>query len=180
MPFKTRYDIYGRVTAPVVSTYDKKIARIEWNSYLRNPHAQGIHRLVQTVEPDGELTKSEEYLYLVYRVRKLWRRYFDCGRKKEDLEESLKLEGELDAWNMRTKIALSRFDTPVPTFSSKESEEAYSFYSKVQAWRDTWKERKRYTGHLNCDRQVLQEMGRKCRDLERQIDGYIKRKFNLL
>ena len=82
MPFKTKYEIFGRVTAPVVSTYDKKIARIEWNSYLRNPHAQGLHRLVQTVEADGELTKSEEYLYLVYRVRKLWRRYFDCGRKK--------------------------------------------------------------------------------------------------
>ena len=180
MPFKTRYDIYGRVTAPVVSTYDKKIARIEWNSYLRNPHTQGIHRLVQTVEPDGELTKREEYLYLVYRVRKLWRRYFDCGRKKEDLEESLKLESELDGWNMRTKIALSRLDTPVPIFSCKESEEAYNFYSKVQAWRDTWKDRQKYRGNLKCDKQILDELSRQCRQYEKEIDQYIKTKLNLL
>lgn len=180
MPFKTRYDIYGRVTAPVVSTYDKKIARIEWNSYLRNPHTQGIHRLVQTVEPDGELTKSEEYLYLVYRVRKLWRRYFDCGRKKEDLEESLKLESELDAWNMRTKIALSRRDISTMKFDDKQKEEAYNFYVVVQAWRDAWKERKRYSGHLNCDKQVLNEMGRKCRQYEKEIDQYIKTKTNLI
>lgn len=176
MPFKTRYDIYGRVTAPVVSTYDKKIARIEWNSYLRNPHAQGIHRLVQTVEPDGELTKSEEYLYLVYRVRKLWRRYFDCDRKKEDLEESLKLESELDGWNMRTRIYIETHGKPIAT----SHVEAYNFYQKVQLWRDTWKDRKKYRGNLKCDKQILDELSRQCRQYEKEIDQYIKTKLNLI
>lgn len=176
MPFKTRYEIYGRVTAPVVSTYDKKIARIEWNSYLRNPHAQGIHRLVQTVEPDGELTKSEEYLYLVYRVRKLWRRYFDCGRKKEDLDESLKLESELDRWNMRTKIFIETHNVEM----NDGREGAYKFYAIVQAWRDTWKDRQKYRGSLKCDKQIIDELSRECRQYEREIDQYIKTKLNLI
>lgn len=175
MPFKTKYEIFGRIKAPVVSTYDKRIARIEWNSYLRNPHAQGLHRMVQTVEPDGQLSKSEEYLYLVYRVRKMWRKYHDCGRNKEDWEEATKLDSELDTWNLRTMIYVEGH----PGFKPAD-EESYSFYTIVKTWRETWKERKRYSGHLNCDKQILQEMGRKCRDLERQIDGYIKRKFNLL
>lgn len=175
MPFKTKYEIFGKIKAPVVSTYDKKIARIEWSDYLRKVHSQGVHRLVQTVEPDGELTKSEEYLYLVYRIRKLWRRYFDCGRKKEDLEESLKVEAELDAWNMRTLIFVSAHPGYKPA-----DQESFCFYTIVQAWRDTWKERKRYSGKLDCDKKVLKEISHKCRDLERQIDDYIKRKFNLL
>lgn len=175
MPFRTKYEIFGKIKAPVVSTYDKKIARIEWYDYLRNVHSQGVHRLVQTVEPEGELSKSEEYMYLVYRIRKQWRKYHDCGKKREDWELAKKLEEELDVWNMRTMIYIEGHPGYKPA-----DEEGFSFYTIVKVWRDTWKERKRYTGHLDCDKQILQEMGRKCRDLERQIDDYIKRKFNLL
>ncbi len=176
MPLKTKYEIYGRVKAPVLSTYDKTMARIEWGEYMRNVHKHGIHRLVQTVEPDGELTKQEEYLYLVYRVRKLWKQYFECGRKKEDLEESLKLEAELDAWNFKILCYMRSH----PSRALHMDDEAYSFYVKVSEWRNTWKERQRYRGGLSCDEAAIKELSRKCRDLEKQIDLYIKKKLNFI
>ena len=176
MPFKTKYEIFGRVAAPVVSTYDKRLARAEWGSYIRNPHTQGLHRLVQTVEPDGELTKSEHYLYLVYRVRKLWHRYFDCGRKKEDLDESLKLEAELDAWNMRIRIHLESHPAEAGGYQGDE----YNFYQMVLTWRDAWKRRQRYKRSPGHDNQVLQSLSSECRQYEREIDQYIKTKLNLI
>ena len=174
MPLRTRYEIFGRFTNPVISTYDKTMARVEWYSYLRNPQ-QGLHRLVQTVEPDGELTKAEEYLYLVYRVRKLWRKYFDCGRNRDDMEAALKLEAELDVWNMRSLIYVSNHPDYKPA-----DQESFDFYTVVQAWRDTCKERKRYRGGSAIDKQVQQEISHKCRDFERKIDQYLKTKLNLI
>lgn len=175
MPFRTKYQIYGRLAAPVLSTTDKTMARVEWYNYLRNLQLHGIHRLVQTVEPVGELTKGEAYLYLVYRVRKAWRKYHDGGRKQEDRDEAQQLDAELDQWNFRTKVYIESH----PDYKPRD-QQGYDFYVVVQAWRDSWKERSRYSGRMTCDKMVLQEMSRECRQLEKQIDSYIKTKLNLI
>lgn len=174
MPLRTKYEIYGRLLAPVVTTYDKTMARVEFNEYLRNPQ-RGIHRLVQTVEPVGELTKEEEYLYLVWRVRKAWRRYKNEGCKDGDKAEAMKLDGELDAWNMRTRIYIETHPDYKP--SSKES---YDFYQTVLEWRDVWKKRKHRSGTYYGSGQLAKEISRNCRDLEKKIDSYLKQKLNLL
>ena len=174
MPLKTKYEIYGRFTAPILSTFDKTMARVEWYSYVRNPQ-QGIHRLVQDVIPEGELTKAEEYLLLVYRVRRLWRRFYDCGRKEEDKAEAIALQDELDSWNFRNKCYITNHPDYKPA-----DQESFDFYVVVQAWRDTCKERGRYRGGSAVDKMVLHEIRSKIRDFERKIDQYLKKKLNLI
>lgn len=174
MPLRTKYEIYGRLLAPVVSTYDKITARIEFNNYLRNPQ-QGLHRLVQTVEPVGELTKEEEYLYLVWRVRRVWKRYKNEGRKPEDKDEAMKLDGELDAWNMRNRIYIESHPGYEPA-----SKESYDFFLTVLEWRDVWKNRRRRSGAFGSDPQLAKEISQDCRNLEKRIDQYLKKKLNLI
>ena len=101
MPFKVQYEIYdSKHKAPVLSTFDRTVASIEFNDLIRR--GGDVYRMVQTPMADGALTKQEEYLMLVYRVRKLWRQYFDQGRSQEVLLASLEKEKELDDWNTRT------------------------------------------------------------------------------
>lgn len=173
MPLRTKYEIFGRLLAPVVTTYDKTMARIEFNAYLRNPQ-QGLHRLVQTVEPVGELTKEEEYLYLVWRVRRAWKR-FKAEGKDEDKAEAMKLDGELDVWNMRNRIYIESHPDYEP--SSKES---YDFFLTVLEWRDMWKNRRRRSGAFGCNPQLAKEISQNCRNLEKKIDLYLKQKLNLI
>lgn len=86
MPFKTLYQIYdSKHTAPVFTNIDYKMAYVEWRACLRK--GGDVYRLEQTVLPEEELTNSEKYLYLVYRLRKAWKRFINCGHKQDDIKE---------------------------------------------------------------------------------------------
>ena len=64
MPIKVRYQIFCTKTkAPLVDTFDRTMAYVEFQECLHNPKGD-VYRLSQIVEPDGALTKSEEYLLL--------------------------------------------------------------------------------------------------------------------
>lgn len=176
MPFKVKYEIFdNKHAAPDFQTYDYMMARIEWNDRLHNPKGM-LWRIEQTPMADGALTKSEEYLMLVYRVRKLWRRYFDQGRKQEVLQASLEQEKILDDWNRRTEA----FMRSHPGYANKMDGKAYSFYVVVSEWRKAWRERKAYSKSRDCDEQVLREISKKCRQFEKKIDKYIKETLRLI
>ena len=82
MPIKTKYEIFNsRHAAAHYTTFDKDLARAEFNALIRK--GDDFYRMVQTPTVIGTLTKPEEYLMLVYKVRKQMRQYFDRGRKKE-------------------------------------------------------------------------------------------------
>ena len=175
MPIKVQYEIFDtQHKAPLISTMDRAMASIEFQSLIHK--GEGLYRLVQTPIADGALTKQEEYLMLVYRVRKLWRQYFDHGRDHEVLKASVEQEKKLDEWNARTEAYMRSH----PGYANKMNDQAYSFYVVVSEWRKTWKDRKRYSKQKDYDPQVLAEINKKCRDFEKQIDKYIKDKFKLI
>lgn len=175
MPFKVQYEIFdSKHKAPVLSTFDRTVASIEFNDLIRR--GGDVYRMVQTPMADGALTKQEEYLMLVYRVRKLWKQYFDQGRSQEVLLASLEKEKELDDWNKRVSAASQNSTVPLPI----KDREAFNFFIVVRGWREAWAERKRYKGNASCDQQVLKEISKKCRDFEKKIDEYIKDKLQLI
>ena len=176
MAIKTRYRIYNlRQTAPIHDSYDKLLARIEFQDLI---HKGGdLYRMEQTPEPDGALTKAEEFLMLVYRVRQLQRQYFDRGRKKEDLAAALEHEHRLDAWNRRTRSYLDSHCKVMDGQTTKR----YNFFLVVEAWRKAWKERMGYANRkMGFEPAVLAEMTKKCRQFEREIDKYIKDQLQLI
>lgn len=176
MPFKTKYDIYvSGKQAPVVSTYDKTTAYVEMNDRIRNSKGE-IYYLEQTIIPDGALTKSEEYQLLVYRVRKLIKRYFSNGRKHEDMVVSQEWETKLDKWNKQTQAFIDSHPGYKPA-----DEKSYAFYALVSTWRKVFKERMAYKKRkMGFDQRVFDEMNNKRLSLEKQIDDYIKKQFQLL
>lgn len=175
MPIKVRYEIFdSHHKASILETWDRTVASIEFNDLLRK--GGDVYRLQQTPMPDGALTKQEEYLMLVYRVRKLWKRYFNQGRSQEVMMASLEQEKKLDDWNTRTAAFISSH----PDYTIKMNDKAFSFYLVVSEWRKAWKERKRYKGNASCDQDVLKEIGKKCRDFEKQIDEYISKSLGLI
>ena len=175
MPIKTTYEIYNsHHLAPQYSTSDKALAYAEYMALIRK--GGDVYRLVQTPMADGALTKAEEYLILVYRVRKLMRQYFDRGRRKEDLMASLEHEKKLDDWNRRTQEYIDSHPGYKPA-----DPKSHSFYVLVSSWRNTWRERKKYSKRkTGFDEAVMREMTKKCRDIEKKIDEYIKDKMQLI
>lgn len=176
MPFKTKYEIYcTHKIAPVYTGYDKTMAFVTWEDFIRNPKGE-CYRMVQTPEAVGALTKSEEYLFLVYHVRRLIKRYFSNGRKHEDMIESQKYETQLDKWNQRTQAFIDSHPGYKPT-----DQKSYAFYQLVSEWRKAFKERMAYRKlKMGFDQNVLNEMSKKSRELEKEIDKYIKDQFKLL
>lgn len=67
-----------------------------------------------------------------------------------------------------------------PGYANKMDDKAYSFYMVVSEWRKAWKERKKYSKDPHCDKQILDEISKKCRQFEKEVDKYIKNKLNLL
>ena len=176
MPIRTRYQIYcSSKKAALLDTTDRDIARVEFNEYIRNPKGD-VYRMVQTPEAVGALTKSEEYLFLVYHVRRLIKRYFNNGRKHEDMIESQEYETKLDKWNQRTQAFINSHPGYKPT-----DEKSHAFYVLVSTWRKVFKERMAYRKlKMGFDQNVLNEMSKKSRELEKEIDKYIKEQFQLL
>ncbi len=176
MPIRTKYEIYcTQKKAPIHTGYDKTMAYVEFEDRIRNPKGDS-YRMVQTPEVVDSLSKSEEYLLLVYDVRKLIRKYYNEGRKKEDLETSLAKEKILDDWNKRTNAYLRSH----PSHHASD-EKSLAFFFVVSEWRKTWKERMAYRKRkMDFDQNVLDEMSKKCRKLEEKIDKYIKDTLQLL
>lgn len=175
MPIKVQYDIYdGHHAAPIIQTSDRTLASIEFNSLIRK--GDGLYRMQQTPMADGALTKSEEYLMLVYRVRKLWKQYFNQGRSQEVLKASLEEEKKLDDWHRRVSALSQNSNAPLPI----KDREAFDFFIVVRGWREAWKERKNYSKRRDCNEDVLKEMSKKCRDFEKHIDKYVKDKLQLI
>lgn len=175
MPIRTNYKIFAATKqAPIFQTYDRVLAYVNWNDFIRHPQGD-MYRLEQIPEPLGALTKSEEYLMLVYRVRKLIRQYYARGRRKEDLLISLDHEKRLDDWNKRTQAFMDSHPGYKPA-----DEKSHAFFLLVSQWRKIWHERMSYRKLKMRDERVLDEMSKKCRDYESQIDKIIKDKFGLL
>lgn len=177
MPFKVKYEIFdNKHGAPDYQTYDFTMARIEWNERKRDPKGM-LWRIEQTVMPDGVLTKPEEYLFLVYRVRKLTIQYRNdmTDKNKKVLVEQVK---KLDDWNKTISDHISTHPAYKPA-----DEKSHSFYVIVKAWRDAYYERQRYSKHTTragYDNNVFREMTRKIRGYEQEIDNYIKQEIKLI
>ena len=168
MPFKVTYNIMetGK-QAPVFSTSDRALAYVELHECHRKQGFLGIG-LVPEVTPD-RLTKPEEYVWLVYRVRKAMRRYYDCGRTKEDLDASLALERQLDSWNARTRTYLMAHPK-----AAHGDESAFAFFQVVEEWRNCWHKYMACRKRMPKDDPVLREMKKQCFQMEGEIDKYIK------
>lgn len=175
MPIKVQYDIYDtKHKAPIVSTMDRVTASVEFKDLLRK--GGDFYRLQQTPMPDGDLTKEEEYLMLVYTIRNLWKKYFGQGRKQEDLKASLAEEKKLDDWNTRTR----KFIDSHSNYGKGAQSEGYSFFLVVEAWRKAWKDYRKYLRGQVVDGLIAKEMAKQCRDFEKQIDKYVKDKLGLI
>lgn len=173
---QTKYEIFcTQKSAPIYWGYDKLQAKVEMEELIRNPKGD-FYRLVQTPMPGEEITKQEEYVLLVYHVRRLIKQYYSNGRKKEDLDESLEQEAILDQWNRKTQAYIDSHPRYRPS-----DPKAHAFFVLVSEWRKTWKERMAYKRRkMGYEQAVLQEMSKKCRALEKQIDEYVKQKLQLL
>lgn len=176
MPFRVHYEIYdNKHKAPDFQTYDFTMARIEWNDRQRTPRGL-LWRIEQTVMPDGKLTKPEEYLFLVYRVRKLTIYYRNNGQKEEDRKILLEHVRKLDKWNKTTRVFC---DTHMKVMDAATTKR-YSFFIVVEEWRKAYHERQSYSKQPGYDHQVYREMTRKIRQFEEEIDKYIKEQIKLI
>ena len=182
MPFKVTYNIYEQgKQAPSFTSHDRTLVNIE---YAHMTGKQGmLVRVVPVVTPVEPLTKSEEYLFLVYDVRRLQRIYFNQGRRQDDLKASLDKEARLDRWNTATR---HYFDT----HPEKEAELAnmphsidkklhYCFFSIVEAWRKAWHEYMGYKKRKGKNIMIEKEMKQKCFDYEKAIDEYITKTIGI-
>ena len=184
MPIKVKYTIRctGKI-APYESTYDFIYARTQLITYQRKALPEEMFYCTSQVEPEEPLTKDEQYLLLVYEVRRLIKRYFDNGRKKEDLEASLAKETQLDHWNARTRAYINskpgfeRVLKGLPQDSEKFRH--FAFFQVVEEWRKVWKEYHAYRRLKDKEPDVEKEMKKRCFAFEKTIDEYIKKTLQL-
>lgn len=175
MPFKVHYEIFdNKHGAPDYRTYDFTMARVEWAERQRNPKGL-LWRIEQTVMPDGVLNKQEEYLFLVYRVRKLTIYYRNNGQKEEDRNILMEHVRKLDKWNKK----ITEFIDSHPQYKPTDSQ-SHSFYVIVNEWRRCYYERQKYSKVQGYDHNVYREMTRKIRGFEKEIDSYIKQQIQLI
>ena len=179
MPFKVQYEIFeNKHQAPDYQTYDYTMAVVEWQDRKRNPRGM-MWSIQQTVIPDGTLTKPEEYLLLVYRVRKLTIQYKNNGMKDADKRVLMDHVRRLDKWNRQTRDFLNTHCKMMDAETTKRM----SFFILVEAWRDAYYERQQYSNAADrggYDANVFREMTRKIRQFEQEIDKYIKDKLQLI
>ena len=171
MPFKVHFAIYdNQHTAPVYTTYDKTMARVEFNDRSKKDPWTRLDFTIETVD----LTKHEEYLWLVYQVRKAIHTYYNCGRHREDLQDSLTKEAKLDRWNAQTRIYLANHP------NCQVDEKAKAFFLLVDAWREKWHKFFACKKAHSVDKPVLDQMKKECFDYEAQIDKYVKQVIGLI
>lgn len=176
MPFKVQYEIFdNKHAAADFQTYDYTMARIEWEERKRNPKGL-MWRLEQTVMPDRVLDKHEEYVFLVYRVRKLTIYYRNNGQRTDDRNTLMKYVRKLDKWNRQTRNFLNTHNKVMDAETTKR----FGFFVVVEEWRSAYYERQKFAKIDNYDRNVYREMTRKIRQFEKEIDSYIKQQMKLI
>lgn len=184
MPIKVKYTIRcsGKIV-PYESTYDPVYARTQLSTLQRKAQPGEMFYYTTEVSAEEPMAKAERYLMLVYEVRRLIRRYFDNGRKKQDLDASLITEGALDLWNARTRAYIDSkpgFEALLSNLpADSEKGRHFAFFQVVEEWRRAWKEYHAYKKKKEHDEQILREMKKKCFDFERVIDNYITKTLNL-
>lgn len=168
MPFKVKFQIFepGKQVADFVA-YDARLANAEYRDRC-NKRGCALTRMTYEIECI-DLTKPEQYVWLVYRVRKAIQRYYGGGRKREDLDASLALEKELDNWNTRTRFHLLTHPKCKP-----DDDKAFAFFQVVEQWRDYWHKYFSYKKRPDKDPDVEREIKKQCFDFEKEIDKYIK------
>lgn len=172
MPFVVTFKIYdpGK-QAPKFQTRDRKLAYCQWRA---DQQKEPMVRMVPEVTCVG-LTNSEKYVWLVYRVLKAIRKYYDeRGRvskeiSEENLKASLALEKELDNWNTRTRFYLQGHPKSTP-----DSKEAFAFFQLVEAWRKRWHEYFRYKKLKDKDPKWEKQLKQDCFDMEKEIKNYVR------
>lgn len=179
MPFKVTFRIYEPdKVGPVVTTTDATFARLEYAGLKAKPGKEMTSMTIdiELVEP----TKPEEYIYLVYSVRKATKHYFTQRGHvpkevdQENLKASLALEKKLDLWNASTRFYLQRHPKSTP-----DDPRAFAFFQLVEAWRNKWHQYFAYKKAAQADKRVVQMMRKECTDYETQIDNYIKQAIGL-
>lgn len=176
MPFRVTFNIYAEgKQAPDFTTTDRVLARIEWEERQRNISKTGIPGLVQEVALLDPSTSAERYLYLVYEVRHLQRKYFNQGRDPEVFKASLAKESVLDKRNAAIRFHLNTH----PNFRV-DDQKSFAFFEVVEEWRKLWKAYFAYKKQADADRAVIKERAKQCRDFEKQIDAYIRQEIGLL
>lgn len=173
MPFKVRYRIFhGTAIAPILDTTDKRLARVEFRNY-QETKGYLEYRMETEVVPE-QMTKPEEYVWLVYRVLKAIRKYYDERNRvpkeqsDDNLKVSLALESELDKWNARTRFYLQGHPKSRP-----DDEKAFAFFQVVEEWRILWKKYFLYKKRKDKDPAVEREMKKQCFDFEKEIKKYV-------
>ena len=96
MPFKVKFSIYepGKI-APCLCTQDRRLAYIELNA-MRSKPGMATTRMTAEVWGFEPMTKSERFALQLWEVRKAQHKYYNGGRRREDLLASIELESELD------------------------------------------------------------------------------------
>lgn len=174
MPFKVMFHIWEPdKLAPCYSTSDRKLAYIEWNAMRARP-GMAMTALKADVEAVEPLTKGERFAYQLWEIRKAMHKYYNGGRKHEDMLASMALEANLDK---QIRSARAFLDSH-PGYPVKDQKSHIAFLI-VEEWRNTWHDRKRYSQRQGYDHQVYREMTRKIRDYEAKIDSYIKEVIGL-
>lgn len=173
MPFKVKFSIFepGK-QAPSFTTDDAHLAHIEYKDRC-NRQGCAFTRMTTDIECI-DLTKPEQYVWLVYRVRKAIQKYYDCGRKREDLLASLDLEKQLDNWNTRTRYHLQTHPKRQP-----DDDKAFAFFLIVEQWRNAWHKYFTYKKLPDKDPDIEREIKKQCFDFEKQIDKYITKAIGL-
>lgn len=181
MPFVVHFKIFepGKL-APSFQTSDRKLAYIEWNNWKSKYGADPMVRLVPDVTYiDGD--KHDKYVWLVYRVLKAIRKYYDERHQvskelsDENLRVSLALEKELDEWNARTRQFL---DSHAKVMDGQTTAK-HSFFILVEAWRNRWHEYFRYRKRSDNDPKWEKKLKDDCFSMEAEIKKYVRRVIGL-
>ena len=177
MPFKVKFQIFepGKLV-PYLTTNDARQAHAAYREH-RNKYGCALTRMTTDIECI-ELTKPEQYVWLVYRVRQAIQKYYGNGRKREDLQVSLDLEKQLDDWNNRTRAYIDihpGFQTVLSGLPAKsEKARHFAFFQVVEEWRKQWHKYFAYKKQPDKDQAVEREIKKQCFDFEKEIDKYIK------
>jgi len=174
MPFKVMFHIFNPGDkVPDYNTSDRKLAYIELNA-RRNTPGKTLASMRADVTPVEPLTKAEGFAYQLWEIRRAMHKYYNGGRRHEDMLASIALETELDKQIRSGRAFLDSH----PGYPVKD-QKSHAAFLIAEEWRNTWLARKRYSQTKGYDHQMYREMTRKIRDYEAQIDKYIREVIGL-
>lgn len=175
MPFVVHFKIYepGK-DAPCFTTSDRKLAYVEWNARKSKYGGDPMVRIVPDVTYVAG-NSQDEYVWLVYRVLKAIRKYYDERNvvskeiSDENLRVSLALEKELDRKNASTRVYINQHPNMKP-----DNEAAFAFFEVVEAWRKRWHEYFIYKKQSDKDPNWEKKLRDDCFAMETEIKKYIR------